>query len=83
MEPIVINTMSVVPSYQQLATQLGERIRSGQIKPGEPLPSLTRLQQETGLAVKTIRHGINLLVEDGLAVVVPGRGTYAAGNGTA
>lgn len=78
MEPLAIDPHSDVPSYVQLADQLRARITSGQIGPREPLPSLTRIEQETGLSVNTIRHGIQVLIDEGLAYSVPGRGTFAA-----
>lgn len=76
MDRLTIDTRSPVPSYRQLAGQLRQAIVSGQIQPDEPLPSLTTIQQETGLAVKTIRQGIAVLVDEGLANTVPGRGTF-------
>jgi DNA-binding GntR family transcriptional regulator len=77
MEPLVIDPHSDVPSYVQLANQLRARITSGQIAPREPLPSITNIRQETGLAVGTIRAGIAVLTAEGSAYVVPGRGTFA------
>ncbi len=65
------------PSYQQLATILRARIKSGEIGPREPLPSITYLVGETGLAIGTIRKAIGVLVDEGLAYTVPGRGTFA------
>jgi GntR family transcriptional regulator len=65
------------PSYQQLATILRARIKSGEIEPREPLPSITYLVGETGLAIGTIRKAIGVLVDEGLAYTVPGRGTFA------
>lgn len=79
MDPLAIDLRSPVPSYQQLAAQLRERITAGEIGPDEPLPSITRIQQETGLAITTIRRAIAVLAAEGLAYTVPGRGTYAAG----
>jgi len=78
MEPLAIDPHSDVPSYAQLANQLRDMISSGQIGPRQPLPSITRIQQETGLAANTIRHGIQVLIDEGLAYTVPGRGTFAA-----
>jgi GntR family transcriptional regulator len=75
---IEIDVHSGVPSYQQLAAILRARIESGEIGPREPLPSITTLVQETGLAVGTVRKAISVLVEEGLAYTVPGRGTFAA-----
>ena len=69
---------SPVPSYVQLAGQLRARILSGDLAPRTPLPSLKYLQDETGLSVNTIRRAVALLVSEGLAVSVQGRGTYVA-----
>ena len=77
MEPLSVDLRSRVPSYVQLADALRERITAGQIATGDLLPSITRIQQETGLSPNTIRRGIRLLIDEGLAVVAPGRGTYA------
>lgn len=77
MEPLVIDPRSPVPSYRQLADQLRAAVESGEIEPGTSLPSLTRIRQETGLAVGTIQQAIRLLVADGVAYVVSGRGTFA------
>jgi DNA-binding GntR family transcriptional regulator len=65
------------PSYQQLATILRARIKSGEIGPREALPSITYLVGETGLAIGTVRKAIGVLVDQGLAYTVPGRGTFA------
>jgi DNA-binding GntR family transcriptional regulator len=81
MRPIVIDVHSAVPSYQQLASQLRDAITSGEIEPREPLPSITQLTGETGLAVGTVRRAIKVLVDEGYAYLVPGRGTYAAVRG--
>ncbi|HCU91386.1 MAG TPA: GntR family transcriptional regulator [Actinobacteria bacterium] len=66
------------PSYRQLADLLRARIESGEIGPREPLPSITYLTGETGLAVGTVRRAIAVLVDEGLAYTVPGRGTFAS-----
>jgi len=78
MAPIVIDLHSSEPSYQQLARQLRDRITSGETGPREPLPSISQLTGETGLAVGTVRKAIAVLVDEGYAYTVPGRGTFAA-----
>jgi DNA-binding transcriptional regulator YhcF (GntR family) len=75
---LVIDRRSSEPSYRQLARQLRDRIRDGRIGPGDALPSISYLTGETGLAVNTVRHAVAVLVEEGWAYVVPGRGTYAS-----
>jgi GntR family transcriptional regulator len=75
---LVIDPHAPEPSYRQLASQLRAMIESGAIGPREPLPSITYMVQETGLAVGTVRKAVSVLVEAGLAYTVPGRGTFAA-----
>jgi GntR family transcriptional regulator len=76
---LVIDLRSPEPSYQQLARQLRDRIRAGTYAPGGPLPSITYLTGETGLAVNTVRRAVALLADEGYVVTVPGRGTYVVG----
>jgi GntR family transcriptional regulator len=76
---LVIDLRSPEPSYQQLARQLRDRIRAGIYAPGGPLPSITYLTGETGLAVNTVRRAVALLADEGYVVTVPGRGTYVVG----
>lgn len=72
MDPLTVEPHDSEPSYMQVAWQLRERIQSGEIGLREPLPSITRIQQETGLAVNTVRHAIAVLVDEKYAYTVPG-----------
>ena len=60
--------------YLQLAGLLRAQIASGEI--ANQLPSITKLTEETHLAVGTVRRAINILVKEGLVETVPGRGTF-------
>jgi DNA-binding GntR family transcriptional regulator len=40
------------------------------------LPSLTELTGQTGLAVGTVRRAIDVLAQEHLVRIVPGRGTF-------
>ena len=71
---IEIDPSSPVHPYQQLANQLRAMISSGEIT--NQLPSITKLTEWTGLAVGTVRRGIDILVKEGLVETVPGRGTF-------
>jgi GntR family transcriptional regulator len=72
-----IDPLAPEPSYVQLAAILRGQIESGDIQPRQPLPSITYLVGETGLAVGTVRRAIKVLADEGLVMTVPGRGTYA------
>ena len=60
--------------YKQLASRLRETV--AQLGPDEQLPSITRLCQETGLSVKTVRKAIKVLADEGLIYTLPGMGSY-------
>lgn len=62
--------------YRQLAAILRERIKSGQYKPGERIPTESDLIAEFELARSTVRRAVNELREQGLVHTVPQRGTY-------
>ena len=64
--------------YAQLAAYFRERIRSGELGPGDRLPSLTAISSETGASPKTIQRAMRILEDEGLVRVVPNRGTFVA-----
>lgn len=74
---LTVDFRSPTPSYRQLADQLRDLITSGEIGPGEALPSLNRMVQETGLSMSTVQRAVRVLLEEGLVYTVPGRGVYA------
>ena len=79
--PIVIDKMSEVPAYLQLAAEIRRLIGAGELPVDEErgkmrVPSIHDLIRETGLAQNTIRHAIALLRDEGLVVRVPGRGVF-------
>lgn len=65
------------PLYLQLASILREKIRSGEIAPRRVLPSNRTLVQEYGVARGTATKAVSLLIEEGWAYVVTGRGVYS------
>jgi DNA-binding GntR family transcriptional regulator len=71
---VKIDETSPEHPYLQLAGLLRADIQSGKI--ANQLPSITKLTEETRLAVGTVRRAINILVQEGLVETVPGRGTF-------
>jgi GntR family transcriptional regulator len=68
--------MSDRPAYRQLADQLRAAIESGEIGPGEQLPSERTLMDESGTARGTVRQAISLLKVEGLIDIEHGRGAF-------
>ena len=65
-------------SSQEIAATLRERIRSGDLRPGERLPTQAELAEEFGVERGTVRQALRALQDDGLLVTYPGRGTFVA-----
>src|ERR1700761_4577572 len=62
--------------FRQLADLLRNQIESGELGPGEPLPSELRLAQEYGISRTTVRQAIAQLRTEGLVTVERPRGTF-------
>jgi GntR family transcriptional regulator len=76
---VTIDYDSATPPYLQLAAILRGRIEAGEIT--KRLPGEKALQQETGLALATVRKSVKVLRDEGLVSTVPGWGTYVAERG--
>ncbi|MCX4469364.1 HTH-type transcriptional repressor YvoA [Micromonospora sp. MW-13] len=74
----MVDEMSPIPFYVQLADLLAKQIEEGKLKPRQPLPSEATLQQEYGVARGTVRSAVRLLRDRGLVVTFTGRGTFVA-----
>lgn len=62
-----------------MARELRERIDSGELTPGDKLPSERVLAETYGVARNTAREAIRLLAEQGLVTVEHGRGVFVRG----
>jgi len=76
-----IDEDSPVPPYRQVAAILRSRIESGELAPGRRLPSIADLVQTYGIARTTAAKALRVLIDDGLAEVSPGMGTYVRPRG--
>jgi len=66
------------PPYRLIAGDLRARIEAGEFRPGDALPSITRLSQEYGVAKTTAQKALRLIVSEGLARGVQGWGTIVS-----
>jgi hypothetical protein len=63
-------------AYVRIAALVRAQIESGQLARGQPVPSITTLVQEHGVARQTAAKGLRLLESEGLLYRVPGLGYY-------
>ncbi|NLP33895.1 MAG: substrate-binding domain-containing protein [Clostridiales bacterium] len=62
--------------YAELAGKLRVKIKNGEYKSGERLPSENELAASTGYSRHTVRKAIGILEREGLALRVQGSGTF-------
>lgn len=61
---------------QQIADYLREQVATGQLRPGDKLPSTNSLCEEWGVVDGTVRKAIGLLRNEGLLTSQQGRGVF-------
>lgn len=59
--------------YQQLADRLRTQIESGELRPGDSLPSVRALMDEFGVASSTVQKALRALTAAGLIEPTPGK----------
>src|SRR5215472_7045288 len=67
---------SPVPRYHQLKEILREKIRAGEWKPGDIIPSERELSENYGISRMTARQAITDLVNEGVFYREQGKGTF-------
>jgi AcrR family transcriptional regulator len=70
------------PPYLRIVDDIRRRIESGELRPGDLVPSARRITQEWGVAIATATKVLAALQQEGLVKAVPGVGTVVA-TGTA
>lgn len=65
-------------TFEVIAETLREQIRSGQLKPGDALPTQAGLMREFGASSLTVQKAMALLKQEGWAVSRPGKGAFVA-----
>ena len=73
---LMVDQLDPTPLKVQLAAALRAVIESGELEPGQPIPSESYLQQEHGVSRGTVREAVAILREQGLVVTIQGRGTF-------
>ncbi|GAB3713630.1 PLP-dependent aminotransferase family protein [Spirosoma flavus] len=65
-----------IPRYQQIARQLGDKLRLGTLTEGDKLPSVRSLSQELGVSINTVQQAYYCLEAEGLVEARPQSGYY-------
>jgi len=73
---ILLDRQSTQPIYQQIRDRIGHFIRSGVLEPGQRLPSIRALAENTQVNKLTVIEAYSLLEADGLIYARPGAGYF-------
>lgn len=67
-----------IPVYQQLADHLRQAILTGDVEPGDPLPSASKICQQTGVSREPVLHALEIIKGEGLTISRAGWPTKVA-----
>lgn len=77
----ISNTMDV-PIYEQVKDEIIRLIMSGELGPGDALPSMRRLAKDLGISIITTKRAYQDLEGAGYVHSVVGKGTYVSEQNT-
>lgn len=73
---ISIEFQSGIPIYEQIAHQVLELIETGELKPGDQLPTTRELAVRLGVNFNTVARAYRMLDQGSVISTQHGRGTY-------
>ena len=75
---LIINNSSMTPIYEQIVSQMKEKIISGQLKPDTMLPSVRTLSKDLRISALTVKKAYDAMEQEGYIVTVHGKGSFVA-----
>ncbi|MFV0136356.1 GntR family transcriptional regulator [Streptomyces sp. HMX87] len=74
----MVRDLSGLPPYQRIAAQIIERIESGELQPGDRVPSVSQIMETEGVSRATAARVPGVLRAEGYATATPGVGTIVS-----
>ena len=71
-----VDLESGVPLYMQLVDRIKQMVISGQLQPGQQLPTIRQLAADLRINYNTVGRAYSILDEEGVISTQQGRGTY-------
>ena len=75
---IIISNSSDKPIYEQVSSQIKNKIMNGTLEAGETLPSMRALARDLHISVITVQRAYEDLTRDGFIETVSGKGSFVA-----
>jgi GntR family transcriptional regulator len=71
---IRLDTISGIPAWRQIVSQLRTLIIEGVLAPGDSLPSVRQIAMDLGIHFNTVAEAYRTLAQDGFLEIVHGHG---------
>ena len=68
--------MPRMPDYQRIAQDIRDKISSGELRPGDRLPSISQLQKQYGVSAQPVKSALLVLQTARLVEGHQGRGVF-------
>lgn len=75
---IIISSNTSKPIYEQITSQMKAQIMSGELKTGDPIPSMRALAKTLHISVITVQKAYEDLQRDGFIETSVGRGSFVS-----
>ena len=75
---IIISSNTNKPIYEQITSQIKAMIMSGELKTGEPIPSMRALARSVHVSVITVQKAYEDMQRDGFIQTTVGRGSFVS-----
>lgn len=75
---IIISSNTSKPIYEQITSQMKAMIMSGELKTGDPIPSMRSLAKTIHVSVITVQKAYEDLTRDGFIETTVGQGSFVA-----
>jgi len=75
---IIISNSSDKPIYEQVSSQIKNKIMDGTLEAGEMLPSMRALAKDLHISVITVQRAYEDLTRDGFIETVSGKGSFVS-----
>ncbi|WP_439099042.1 GntR family transcriptional regulator [Cryobacterium aureum] len=80
---LLVDPRSATPPYEQLRVQVLAAVQSGDLAPGDKLPTVRKLAEDLGLAANTVARTYRELERDGVIETRGRNGSFIAASGNA
>ena len=75
---IIISNNTSKPIYEQITSQIKQMIMTGELEPGESIPSMRSLAKSLHISVITVQRSYEDLQKDGFIETTVGRGSFVS-----